>query len=399
MATYKGQPRKKRIPKDAAEVAKGLREIVENTKAFAVGDSQREMVEVLALATLCGEHSVFIGPPGTNKSNLIRYWAEHLQCVTDPAQRVFQVKGKSVRKPFLFSCTLDKFMTPESLLGAFDPRKMRDKGEWVRNLQNTAADAHFLHLSEIFAASGQTLRSLVRLLNEREVENGGAVLPCPLLSCFADSNSLPMDEAVFDRFLFRTCVTYVRQNEVEALLSAPERTAISNGATILSVGDVKRAQREVAAIQITPQQLALLGDLRMAASKANVVISDRRLRKIVHALKAAAYMRGASCVAGRDFHVLNWTAWTKLADREHIHRFTMDIIAKADPDIASVKAKMDECVAVFERGDVSDTDRFATTAQTLGQLANTFPQRSPEREEARTYAQELIERVKRSAGL
>src|ERR1700759_8172 len=97
-------------------------------------------------------------------------------------------------------------------------------------------DSEVVFLDEVFKSNSAILNALLTLLNERRFTSGGAVLTCPLLSCFGASNEVPTDEtltAIFDRFLlrirsenldayhFQDLLTKGVQHEIHALTEAP----------------------------------------------------------------------------------------------------------------------------------------------------------------------------------
>src|SRR5215831_7375466 len=145
-----------------------------------------EVIRLLLIAVVAGEHAVLIGPPGTAKSALIRMFARLLQAN-------------------YFEYLLTRFTEPNEIFGPVDIAAFRE-GRYQRRVEGMLPTAEVVFLDEVFKSNSAILNALLTLLNERRYTSGGAVLECPLLSCFGASNEVPTDEtlgAIFDRFLLR----------------------------------------------------------------------------------------------------------------------------------------------------------------------------------------------------
>src|SRR5580658_4564217 len=145
-----------------------------------------EVIRLLLIATIAGEHAVLIGPPGTAKSALIRMYARLLQA------RYFEY-------------LLTRFTEPNEIFGPVDIAAFRE-GRYQRRIEGMLPEAEIVFLDEVFKSNSAILNALLTLLNERRYTSGGQVLKAPLLSVFGASNEVPTDEtlgAIFDRFLLR----------------------------------------------------------------------------------------------------------------------------------------------------------------------------------------------------
>src|ERR1700727_1427012 len=145
-----------------------------------------EVIRLLCLAAIAGEHAVLIGPPGTAKSALIRTFARLLH-----AQ--------------YFEYLLTRFTEPNEIFGPVDIGAFRE-GRYERRTEGMLPTAEIVFLDEVFKSNSAILNALLTLLNERRYTSGGSVITCPLLSCCGASNEVPTDEtlaAIFDRCLLR----------------------------------------------------------------------------------------------------------------------------------------------------------------------------------------------------
>ena len=145
-----------------------------------------EIIRLLLVATIAGEHAVLVGPPGTAKSALIRTFA-----------RLMQAR--------YFEYLLTRFTEPNEIFGPVDIAAFRE-GRYERRTDGMLPDAEIVFLDEVFKSNSAILNALLTLLNERRYTSGGRVIRCPLLSAFGASNEVPTDEtltAIYDRFILR----------------------------------------------------------------------------------------------------------------------------------------------------------------------------------------------------
>ena len=167
------------------EIAQQLRdEVVAKLKQRFVG--RDEVVELIVLAVVAGEHLFLYGPPGTAKSALIRHFSQ------------------AVDAPY-FEYMLTRFSEPNEIFGPVDIARLRE-GVVATITEGMLPRAEFVFLDEIFNANSAILNNLLTVLNERTYRRGAELHKLPLLSLFSASNSLPEDDALralFDRFLLR----------------------------------------------------------------------------------------------------------------------------------------------------------------------------------------------------
>src|ERR1700722_13091889 len=161
-----------------------LAELARNLEGRFLGKD--EVIRLLLIATIAGEHAVLIGPPGTAKSALLRTFS-----------RLLSAK--------YFEYLLTRFTEPNEIFGPVDIAAFRE-GRYQRRTEGMLPQAEIVFLDEVFKSNSAILNALLTLLNERTFTSCGQVLKCPILSCFGASNEIPTDEtltAIFDRFLLR----------------------------------------------------------------------------------------------------------------------------------------------------------------------------------------------------
>src|SRR5256886_16596855 len=182
----------------ASTVERLRAEVIEPLKQRFVG--RDEVVDLIALALVAGEHLFLHGPPGTAKSALIRHFAR-------------AVRGR------YFEYMLTRFSEPNEIFGPIDIAQLRE-GRVVTVTTAMLPEAEFVFLDELFNANSAILNNLLTVLNERVYRRGLETHRLPLLSLFSPSDHLPQDEALralFDRFLLRCHVRNLKPEGVPGL--------------------------------------------------------------------------------------------------------------------------------------------------------------------------------------
>jgi MoxR-like ATPase len=287
------------LPSRLAQLARGLEE------RFL---GKNEVIRLLLVAAVAGEHAVLIGPPGTAKSALIRTFARMLH-----AQ--------------YFEYLLTRFTEPNEIFGPVDIAAFRE-GRYERRTEGMLPDAEIVFLDEVFKSNSAILNALLTLLNERRYASGSHVVKCPLISAFGASNEVPSDEtlaAIYDRFILR-----VRNDNLDAyhfqdllqkgldfeLFQASD--AYSQIGQRLQVGgQVAGAQPLVSARELAELQGGLLQRTRFGEGfftlykglcfqirAEGVSLSDRRVVKLLKLFAASAYLDGREQPDAGDLFVL-----------------------------------------------------------------------------------------------
>src|SRR3954451_20073014 len=162
-----------------------------------------EVIDLMALAVVAGEHLFLYGPPGTAKSALIRQFA-------------LAVRGR------YFEYMLTRFSEPNEIFGPIDIVRLRE-GVVATVTTGMLPEAEFVFLDELFNANSAILNNLLTVLNERVYRRGAETHRLPLLALFSASNHLPEDDALralFDRFLLRCHVDNLKRDAMPRLLLA-----------------------------------------------------------------------------------------------------------------------------------------------------------------------------------
>ncbi len=305
----------------AAPLPDRLRQLANTLERQFLGKD--EIIRLLMISVVAGEHCVLLGPPGTAKSALIRSLAELMQ-----AQ--------------YFEYLLTRFTEPNEIFGPVDIVAFRE-GTYRRNTQGMLPESEIVFLDEVFKANSAILNALLTLLNERKFTSGGKVMRCPLISVFAASNEVPGDEtlnAIFDRFLLRVHSDNLDAYHFSELLQRGIQHEIRqmSGQTTSPI----LAARELADLGKSFGGRMNFSDNFLSAYKGivfqiraeGISLSDRRVVKMLKLFAASAYLDGRTSADASDFFVLKhiWNNQDQAAILEGIVQPALEAFFREHPD-------------------------------------------------------------------
>jgi MoxR-like ATPase len=284
---------------DVLRVAQKVREVGRALDERYLDKS--ELIRMLLVTLVAGEHMLIVGPPGTAKSALIR----HLARLIDARY---------------FEYLLTRFSEPNEIFGPIDIKAFRE-GTYLRRVESMLPDADIVFLDEIFKSNSAILNSLLSILNERRFFTGSASIQVPLSSLYGATNEIPNDDAlgaVFDRFLVRTLsdnldsfhfhglIERGLRGEIEAL-SDDGGGAGGEGAArpLVSLAEIRLLKGRLARhLQFPEEFLARYKGLVFQIRSEGVTLSDRRVVKLLKLFAASALIDGRPTVDDGDFFVL-----------------------------------------------------------------------------------------------
>ena len=282
---------------------------------------RNEQVKLLLLAALSGEHVLFLGPPGTAKSEL----AKRLRSIFVEAD--------------YFERLLTRFSVPEELFGPLSIKALEDD-KYKRLTSGYLPEASVAFIDEIFKANSAILNSLLTLLNERKFDNGNTRKLVPLISVVAASNELPEGEelsALYDRFMLRSFVHPVSDNSFESLLSLEGEECDPDLESRLRIDELHEVQTLSEKVVVSTSVIELCKEFRNYLKSENIYVSDRRWRKIIKLLKVSAFTTGQTKVTNYDAWIMPHCLWEKpeqLAGLQEV--YTRSIAINGDFSNASV---------------------------------------------------------------
>jgi MoxR-like ATPase len=282
------------VPDGPAESLR--RHATDPLKARFVG--RDEVIDLIALAVVAGEHLFLFGPPGTAKSLLVREFAASVRC------RYFEY-------------LLTRFSEPNEIFGPVDLVKLR-AGTVATVTTGMLPEAEFAFLDELFNANSAILNNLLTVLNERVYRRGAETHQLPLISAFAASNHLPEDDALqalFDRFLLRCKVDSLPRPQLPALLAAGwaiERDGKprDDAAAAPTADDLRDMARRAKDVDLTGV-LETYADAVTKVRDLGVALSDRRAVKVLKLVAGSAVMCGRTAANASDLWVLRYV-WDRV---------------------------------------------------------------------------------------
>lgn len=309
---------------------------IERDMNSTFAERERE-IRGLVIAMLAGEHVLLLGPAGTAKSAIANTFCNALTGAT------------------FFQWLLTRFSTPEELFGPVSLDGLK-RDVFRRVTTGKLPCAHVAFLDEIYKANSAVLNALLTAINERAFDNDGGRSTIPLETVVGASNELPEGPelaALHDRFLLRYWVSYTKTPDAFKRLLTGSEPAIT---TRISMADLKQAQAEVEAVVVTDAAVDELFRLRSEIAVEGVTASDRRWRKAVRILKAAAWLDGATEVSPEAFPILAHVLWETT---EQIGKLTQIVSKYTSAELAEAQEVADTVLELVGNLPQKGTDSYA----------------------------------------
>ncbi len=277
---------------------------------------KQEIIRLLVISAIAGEHMVLVGPPGTAKSAIIRMFAE----LVDASY---------------FEYLLTRFTEPNELFGPVDIKEFRE-GRYTRRTEKMIPESEIIFLDEIFKSNSAILNSLLTVINERKFSNGPEVRTVPLISMFAASNEVPNDEnlsAMFDRFLLRVLSDNLDSYHFHELLSRGVTHEIRKMSgvrgeirPVISATQLRALQANFDQFMSFPEDfMAKYKGLVFQIRSEGITVSDRRAVKLLKLFAASAVFDGRHQVTDGDFFILRHI-WNNLDQVELLEEIVNPIV-------------------------------------------------------------------------
>jgi len=287
-----------------------------------------ELVRMLLITLVAGEHMLIVGPPGTAKSALVRQLA-----------RLIDAR--------YFEYLLTRFSEPNEIFGPVDIKAFRE-GSYVRRVEAMLPEAEIVFLDEIFKSNSAILNSLLSILNERQFFTGSASIKVPLCSLYGATNEVPNDDAlgaIFDRFLVRTLSENLDSFHFHGLVERGIRGEIAEISTLgggsiptkplVALSDVRKLQARLGQFLQFPEEfLARYKGFIFQIRSEGVSISDRRVVKLLKLFAASAILDGRTGANDGDFFILKhvWNSVDQIALLEDIVGPTLEKHHREHPE-------------------------------------------------------------------
>lgn len=159
----------------------------------------------------------------------------------------------------------------------------------------------------------------------------------PLKCIISASNELPIDDeelkALYDRFLIRVVVDYVKENNFLALLKSNNDKFEIPEEFKLSIQELERIKVESEKVKVSDDIYICLRDIKFKIDKifkddSSEHISDRRIKKMIKLLKVSAYTNERNYVDFTDIYILCNSMWNNLKNIDEIRKIIEEQVKK-----------------------------------------------------------------------
>lgn len=304
------------------ETAKAIRSI--GNQARSAFTQRDEAVTTIELALVSGTHAILLGPPGTGKSTLIRFFAKALQLS-------------------FFRKLLNPDIKREDLVGPVKPSSIA-QDKWDRAWLGLAT-SNIVFLDEIGKASGQVRNMLLDAMEERLVSSGDNEKAIPLMSMFSASNeTLDADsEAIWDRFSLRCVVGYIQSSgDFFRYLTSDSEEPKPNPITEDDMNEMRRAVKLMAKNASKPVRDTVVELWVGYKTVSNNRVSDRRWKMLLHVAAANALLNGRTSIEPQDLIAGKQMLWQSVREIDQIQEYITNTVNKDEVEFKASEALVSE---------------------------------------------------------
>ncbi len=314
------------------------------------------------LAALAGESLLLLGPPGVAKSMVARRLKEAF------------VGARS------FEYLMSRFSTPDEIFGPVSISRLKEADSYERAVDGYLPTADVVFLDEIWKAGPAIQNTLLTVINEKTYLNGNRPMQLPLKLLIAASNELPVQgeglEALWDRFLVRVVSGCIEEEEnFYKMIDGLSPTLPANDEAITSE-EYTQIQKEIANIEIPRSVLLAITAIRQGLKDVaiegqdvhrNIYVSDRRWKKVVHLMKASAFVHDRKEVNLSDLQLAIHCLWNEPDEMESIGQLVaraifspylqrLDMLSQQLGKALRARKVKDALEEARQRGDHRDDD-------------------------------------------
>lgn len=311
-----------------------------------------EQIALMWACLIAKHHMVQVGGPGSAKSLLTNEMVRRIGPASDGTPVVH------------FFSSLHPLMKEEEIFGGTDFHALKNDGVYQHHVDRMMPEADICTLDEVFNASGSILKTMLRILNERQYKNGPTMLNTPLMSCFGTANQLPTDptlQALWDRFLGRIeTLDLSEAGRVEFQKRRASRRASLQAApaVVIPLDDIVALQTLVPSVVIGPAMDEVLLKIWSGLNQQGISLSTRRMTWCEELLAAHALLEGRMEVTEEDLPVLEHVLWNRLQERDAVRRLISTCVS---PLVAQIRDIADDLATTYASWqDVVSSTKTAT---------------------------------------
>jgi MoxR-like ATPase len=272
--------------------------------------SRDEELDLLTLCAAAQEPLLFVGPPGTAKSDMVVKFVESL----------------GLGEGDYFEYMLTKFTEPGEILGPVDIEALK-QGRFVRRTRARLPEARVAFLDEVFKGNSAILNTLLTLVNERKFYQDGAATPARLALLFGATNEVPDApelDALADRFVLKVETLPVKDTHFTELIDAGARNEVLRATAQrpwvrgdATLDDYLRFKSylDLSAAAVDPAEdrarwfpapvfAEFRRVIRALEIEDRVTVSDRKAVKLYRLIRARAFLHHGGAVRHDDLSLL-----------------------------------------------------------------------------------------------
>ena len=293
-------------------------------------------VDLMTVCAIAQEPLLFVGPPGTAKSDLVVKWVESVGLHDDD----------------YFEYMLTKFTEPSEILGPIDIDLLK-QGRFIRRTKGKLPECRVGFLDEIFKSNSAILNLLLTILNERKFYQDGEPVPVKLQVLFAATNDIPEQselDAMSDRFILKVETKPVKDTHFAELIDAGMRNESFKATgqkpwvrNTVTLEDYQKAKRWLDLIfakegegfgrrdaLFPPRAFAELRRVvRALETEDKILVSDRKLVKLFKLIRTRAFLFHGGAVDTPDLKLCAY-----IGNRRHevpaVHAKVSTLLGLAD---------------------------------------------------------------------
>lgn len=307
---------------------------------------KEEVIRLALLAAISGESIFLLGPPGVAKSLIAR-----------KLKYAFR-DGKS------FEYLMNKFSTPDEIFGPVSIKKLKDEDKYERLTEKYLPGANIVFLDEIWKAGPSIQNALLTILNEKVYRNGEQEVEVNIRAIISASNEVPRHadgvDALWDRFLLRYYITEIRnhKNFIQMITSTEDvyEDKVPEDAKITaeeyenwskSIDQIQIPEEVSSTIQLLKHKITEHNE-RQASPEEQILVYDRRWKKIIRLLRTSAFLNNREKVDLMDCFLIGHCLWSRPSEFEKINQMLHETICKHGYSLALNLSSLKEELSEFE---------------------------------------------------